>query len=209
MSSAAGDAAGFVLAGGQSSRMGAEKALVLLRDRPLIAYALQILRNAGLDASIAGARSAELAQFAPIVADITPDRGPLGGICAALAATSAPYAVFLSVDTPLIPVALVTHMLAHAQQTGAAVTLASVNGFAQTFPAVVDHRALPALETDLHSADRGCYAAFRAAARALSASLAVLPAEELPIAHPASLAPELWFSNINAPADLARIELLV
>lgn len=209
MSSAAGDAAGFVLAGGQSSRMGAEKALVPLRGRPLIAYALQILRNAGLDASIAGARSAELAQFAPIVADITPDLGPLGGICSALASTAAPHAVFLSVDAPLIPAALITHMLAHARQTSAAVTLASLNGFAQTFPAVVNRRALPALEAALHSADRGCYAAFRAAAQALSAPFAVLPAEELPIAHPAGLAPALWFSNINVPADLARIELLV
>jgi molybdenum cofactor guanylyltransferase len=209
VSSTAGDVAGFVLAGGQSSRMGSEKALVQLRGVPLIAHTLQILRDAGLDASIAGARSAELAKFAPIVADVTPDLGPLGGICAALAATSAPYAVFLSVDAPLIPAPLLTHMLAHAKQTSAAVTLVSLNGFAQTFPAVVDRRALPALEATLHSADRGCYAAFRAAAQALAAPLAVLSAEELPIAHPAGLVPELWFSNINAPADLAHIELLL
>ena len=95
-------AAGFVLAGGQSSRMGRDKALVHLAGKPLIEHALGILLNAGLPAAIAGGKPA-LAAFAPLVEDRHSAQGPLGGICAALAATHARFAVFLPVDLPLIP----------------------------------------------------------------------------------------------------------
>jgi len=120
------DAAGFVLAGGRSSRMGQDKALVQLAGRPLVAHALAVLRNAGLEASLAGA-SSSLAAFAPVVEDYESGRGPLGGICSALASTAARRAVFLPVDLALLPVSLVDYLLYHAQITGRAVTLPSVN----------------------------------------------------------------------------------
>src|SRR5947209_11653309 len=101
-------AAGFVLAGGQSSRMGRDKALVPLAGQPLIEQALTILRHAGVDATILGNRP-DLASFAPVLPD-SPDqaatheqagRGPLEGICRALANASAELALVLSVDAPL------------------------------------------------------------------------------------------------------------
>jgi len=74
--------------------MGVDKALVHLRGRPLVEHALEILRGAGLAASIAGARST-LSAFAAVVEDVEAGKGPLGGICAALASTSAQRAVFV------------------------------------------------------------------------------------------------------------------
>jgi molybdopterin-guanine dinucleotide biosynthesis protein A len=204
------DAAGFVLAGGRSSRMGADKALLPLSGKPLIAHALAILHQAGLPASIAGARS-PLSAFAPVIPDSNPDQGPLGGICAALASTSARWAVFLPVDLPLLPAALVTYLLHSARATGQAVTLASVNGFAQTFPVVLDHALLPLLQAELEAGRCGCYSAFQAAASRLAQPLSVLDVDPLvqsgQVAHPEVLPPARWFLNVNSPADLLGAEV--
>ncbi|MGB6686783.1 MAG: molybdenum cofactor guanylyltransferase [Terracidiphilus sp.] len=205
------DAAGFVLAGGASSRMGTDKALVSLSGRPLIEHSLAILHEAGLNASIAGARSS-LTDIAPVVTDPTPDLGPLAGVCAALASTCAQWAVLLSVDLPLIPASLISYLLRHARITGAAVTLAAANGFPQTFPAVIDRAMLPGLSAELEAGRSGCFSAFRSAAASLAQNMAVLPVELLAQAghavHPAGLPAALWFVNVNTPADLERAERL-
>ena len=204
------EAAGFVLAGGRSSRMGRDKALVELDGQPLIVHALGILRSAGLAASIAGGQ-VSLAGFAPLVPDRQTDLGPLSGICCALASTSARWAVFLSVDAPFIPSSLLTCLLRHAQITERAVTLSSVNGFPQTFPAVVDRAARPWLERELGSGRGGCFAAFQSAAAALHQPVSVLAAEPMlqcgQIAHPQALPAARWFMNLNTAEELRRAEV--
>jgi molybdopterin-guanine dinucleotide biosynthesis protein A len=201
------DATGFVLAGGRSTRMGEDKALVRFAGLPLVEGALGILREAGLDARIAGGASG-LAEFAPLVEDAQPGLGPLGGICAALASTSARLAVFLPVDLPLLPAALVAYMLDHARITGRAVTVPSVNGFVQTFPAVVNRAALATLESELAAGRGGCFSGFQAAAARLGQPVTVLPVEMLlqsgHLAHAEGVPAARWFLNVNTPDELSR-----
>lgn len=203
--------AGFVLAGGESRRMGRDKALVDFAGEPLIARALKMLREAGVDSRIAGAR-VELEQFAPVIADAEPGRGPLGGVCAALAACEQQRAVFVPVDLPLLPALLVTVMVQRAEITGTMVTLASVNGFAQTFPAVIDRGALPGLERALKQGRGGCFTAFQAAAAEMGQRVAVIPVEYLAqagrVTHPGGLPPAMWLLNVNSPSELRRAEAL-
>jgi molybdopterin-guanine dinucleotide biosynthesis protein A len=198
-------AAGFVLAGGRSSRMGVEKALVSFRGEPMIVHALRTLHEAGLPASIAGARTS-LEQFAPVVPDVHPDLGPLGGICAALASTEARRAVFLPVDLPLLPDSLLVALLEEA----APVVVVEVDGFAQTFPAVVARPTLPGLLAELEAGRGGCFSAFQAAAASLGQSVRVLSLEDLVkqkrLVHPRGLPQESWFLNLNRPDDLHRAE---
>lgn len=201
------DCAGFVLAGGLSSRMGTDKALVPLAGEPLITHALRILRRAGLEPCIAGARS-PLAHFAPVVED--DGQGPLSGICAALASTQARWAVFLPVDQPLLPPSLLRELLWRAQVTDAVATVLCVSGFAETFPAIVDRAALPSLQAALAAGASGCFHALQTAAQHLGRPFSAVPVEFLAqagqVEHPSALPPALWFANLNAPIGIARTE---
>jgi molybdenum cofactor guanylyltransferase len=212
---AASGAIGFVLAGGQSSRMGRDKALLEFGGRPLVAHALDIFQEAGITAMIAGAASsarASLEAFAPVIEDASPGLGPLSGICAALSVTSARHALFLPVDLPLLPASLLVYLLRSARITSSAVTVCSVSGFAQTFPAVLDRAALPALQNELGSQRYGCFSAFQAAAAALGQSVSSIAVELLTqtgdVFNPLGLPPIHWFINLNTPDDLARAEAL-
>jgi molybdopterin-guanine dinucleotide biosynthesis protein A len=209
------DAVGFVLAGGQSSRMGRDKALLEFAGKPLVAHALSIFGEAGIPAMIAGAASPvleSLSTFVPIVEDASPGLGPLSGICAALSSVSARYAVFLPVDLPLLPPALLVYLLRRARITGSAVVISSVSGFAQTFPVVLDRAALPALENELASQRYGCFSAFQAAAAVLGQSVSKVAVELLAqtgeISDQPGLPPIHWFVNLNTPDDLERAEAL-
>jgi molybdopterin-guanine dinucleotide biosynthesis protein A len=209
------DPIGFVLAGGQSSRMGRDKALLEFAGRLLLAHALAIFDEAGIPAMIAGAASPALRSlpvFAQIVEDASPGLGPLSGICTALSITSARHAVFLPVDLPFLPPSLLVFLLRHAQMTGSAVTVPSVSGFTQTFPAVLDRALLPALQNELNSKRYGCFSAFQAASAALGQSVSSVSVELLvqsgQISDPRGLPSVRWFLNLNTPDDLARAEAL-
>jgi molybdopterin-guanine dinucleotide biosynthesis protein A len=190
--------------------MGADKALVLLDGRPLVAHALGILRHAGLAASLAGGEPA-LADFAPMVEDRQSGLGPLSGICAALASTTARWAVFIPVDLPLLPSSLLHCLLGHARIAGRAVTVASVNGFAQSFPAVLDRAVLPMLVRELESGRGGCFSGFQAAAAGLGEAVTAIPVESLvqcgQISHARDLPAAWWFLNVNTAEDLRRAQV--
>ena len=140
----------------------------------------------------------------------------MAGICAALASTSARYAVFLPVDLPLLPSALIAFLIHHARITGQAVTVPSVAGFDQTFPVVLDRAVLPTLKAVLKTSrdgkSGGCFSAFQAAAASLGQpinSVAVeLLAQSGQVTHPLGLPPVRWFLNLNTPGDVVQAEAL-
>lgn len=205
-----GSVEAFILAGGQSSRMGGQdKALFHFNGKPLIETAIETLHSCGLNPRIAGARS-DLSSFAAIIPDDAahPGLGPLSGICAGLGAAKSRYAVFLPVDLPLMPASLIAYLLHHAEVTGSAITLASLSGFLETFPVVIDCAAVSSLSISLRSQDRKCLTAFRAAAGALQRPFTVVTLELLlqagQVSHPHSLPAQAWFLSINSPQDLLR-----
>ena len=97
--------AGFVLAGGRSTRMGQDKALLPLNGVPLIQRAVRKLRKLTSQVCILGSRP-ELSPFAPLVPDLRESCGPLGGMEAALSHTSCDWSLVLPVDMPFLPAAL-------------------------------------------------------------------------------------------------------
>ena len=71
MDGALTDVAAFILAGGKSTRMGTDKAFVVLEGRMLLARALDAARALTSDVRIVG-EAAKFAAFAPVVEDVFP-----------------------------------------------------------------------------------------------------------------------------------------
>ena len=93
---------GYVLAGGKSTRMGRDKALLELGGKPLVLHAVVKLRRLCKEVHILSSR-AELDAFAPLVADLREGCGPLGGIEAALVHSRYAWNLFMPVDMPFLP----------------------------------------------------------------------------------------------------------
>jgi molybdopterin-guanine dinucleotide biosynthesis protein A len=124
---AARDVAVFILAGGKSTRMGTDKAFVDYEGRTLLARALDLARSVTPDVRIVGNRE-KFAPFAPVVEDIFRDCGPLGGIHAALRASSSELNVMLAVDTPFVSWAFLQYLISQAQSAPEAAALLPRDG---------------------------------------------------------------------------------
>ena len=112
------DIRGYVLAGGKSSRMGSDKALLNMEGRTAIERQCEILESfCAQGVFIAGARSSELSRFSwPVIQDSMLDQGPLFGIISALQHAENGIAVILAVDLLAISTADITAVLAACSQ---------------------------------------------------------------------------------------------
>lgn len=168
---------GCVLAGGQSSRFGSDKALADFAGRTLIARTVDLLSGWCEHVVVAGRETAP----APCLPDWPrPGMGPLGGIAAALhLAADEGYAAVLTcgVDSPGLPEALPA-LLAPAP---AYVAGQPVIGL---WPA----SAVPVIAAILEGQGRHSMLAFAEALGARAVTLAAAPA------------------NINTPEDLAALD---
>lgn len=187
---------GVILAGGESRRMGADKALVALAGRPLIAHVLDRLEPQVERVLISA--NGELSRFAgfgcPVLADTAP-QGPLSGVLSALTAAAgigATHIVSTPVDTPFLPGDLVPQLLLTAE--------GSREGLAFASDATGDHPATalwpvglaPALSEFLASGEAKV-TRFTAAHGAVRA---VFPDPRA-------------FLNLNTPEDLAAADALL
>ena len=112
----------FVLAGGKSTRMGADKAFLELNGQPLIAHALALARSLTADVRIVG-DPMKFSALTEAIPDVYAGRGPLGGIHAALGASHSDLNLVLAVDLPFLQPAFLKYLLAQAQVSEAIVTV--------------------------------------------------------------------------------------
>jgi molybdopterin-guanine dinucleotide biosynthesis protein A len=198
-------AEGFVLAGGQSTRMGRDKATLLYEGQPLIVRSVDRLTSLGLRVRIAGSRP-DLAEYADVVEDRHPGCGPLSGLEAALAASDAELNVFTAVDLPHLPAMFLDWMIWRAEHTGALGTIPMLAGRPQPLCAVY-HRMLHAgLARALRADDcKVMHAVERAAKGAVDAfSMERVVASRWDWS--ANLPVQRWFENLNTPSDLKLVE---
>ena len=110
--------AGFILAGGESSRMGRTKALLEIEGEPLILRTARLVKAVtSHEAVIVGSGAGALNDLV-VMPDDWPGAGPLGGIATALRCSLADWNLILACDLPY----LTQDWLAHLIERGASST---------------------------------------------------------------------------------------
>jgi len=112
----------FLLAGGKSSRMGADKAFLKFRGRTLLERALAVISQVCPSVAIVG-DTAQFSNYGSVVEDVYSGCGPLAGIHAALLRSSAELNLMLAVDIPFMSEDLLSYLLSAAEQSSAVVTV--------------------------------------------------------------------------------------
>ena len=183
----------FVLAGGKSTRMNADKAFVEFGGSTLLARALKLATNACSETWIVGPRQ-KFADFGQVVEDVFPNHGPLGGIHAALRVSNTDLNFLLAVDLPFVEVDFVQYLLTQAQISNAMATVPRAGGGWQPLCAVYRKPFADVAETALHQSANKIGPLF--------AKVDVRVVEETELKS-AGFSPEM-FRNLNTPDDLAE-----
>jgi molybdopterin-guanine dinucleotide biosynthesis protein A len=154
--------AGILLAGGQSRRMGQDKALLSLpgpaRQTFLERLATVLIERCSevvlvaRDAEQAAHYAALVPSSVRIVIDTIPNHGPLMGLYSGLRAISAPQAFVTAVDTPLLQPELVSYLFSQARADIPLIPL--VANQPQVLLAVYPRSILPLIEERLRAGRR-------------------------------------------------------
>lgn len=101
-----------IMAGGQSSRMGTDKSFVLFEGRPMIEIVLETVAGLGDETLLITNKPDEYAHFnVPMVSDVYPGLGPLGGIYTAVHAAAHPHVLVVACDMPWLNRLLLAYMI--------------------------------------------------------------------------------------------------
>lgn len=151
-----------ILAGGQSRRMGEDKALIEVDGRPMVEYVIDAARQVADETFIVASDRPEYERFGcRVVPDRLPRSGSLGGIFTALSEAMNDRCLVLACDMPFVNVDLLRLMADQATGCDALVPSLSADrsdqGGAETLEtlhAIYAKSCLPAIERQL---DAGVY----------------------------------------------------
>jgi molybdenum cofactor guanylyltransferase len=186
---------GFVLAGGKSTRMGRDKAGLSLGGPTLLETALETARAVSGEDNVFILGSPELyGAYGPVIPDVFPGCGPLGGIHAALAHTKTEFNLIIGVDTPFLSPPLLGYIVDRALEARTWVTAPEINQYPQPLCAVYSREFLPFAEQALKT---GKYKIVPLFPR--ERTLLIAESELKRFAFTAEM-----FENLNTPEDLER-----
>lgn len=146
------DWAGFVLAGGQSTRMGRDKGLLPLAGKSLVEHVAAVAQQAAGSATIVGDPEKYGFTGFPVVRDLRPGCGPLSGIHTALTVSRAGWNLILACDMPQVSPAFLLSLVNRASAGSSdCVVPAGPPGRPQPLCAAYHRRSLPAISRALDS----------------------------------------------------------
>jgi molybdopterin-guanine dinucleotide biosynthesis protein A len=188
------DLTGIVLAGGQSRRMGRDKAWLDWEGQPLLARVAHALRRAGCaEVLIVGGDAPRIAALGlHAVPDRWPGEGPLAALATGLQAARHPLALAVACDMPHLDPQALALLARLAQGFDAAVPWVAPGGW-EPLHAAYGRSCLPAIEARLQAGERKVTSFY------VDVRVRAVAREEVAAADP-SLA---TLQNVNTPEDLA------
>jgi molybdopterin-guanine dinucleotide biosynthesis protein A len=191
------DITGVLLAGGRATRMGGlAKGLLRLDGQPVLERSLDLYRRLfGASLLVVNEPQRHAGLEVPKVPDLLPDRGPAGGLHAALVGASTPWAFVAGCDMPFLSGGGIG--LLAARRAGALAVVPRWDGHLQTLHALWSRQVLPALERGLAAGN------FSLRRLADQVGAAVVEADAWRAVDPSGRA----FLNANTPEEAAALGL--
>jgi FdhD protein len=188
------DVAGVILAGGESSRMGRNKALLEVNGERMVEAVYRCMAEL-FDEILLVTNTPEIYDFIPCrkVADIYPGMGPLGGIQAALASCAAERAFVTACDMPGLNPRLIREL--GRLPGGVDAVIPETSSGLEPLHAVYAKSGLPRMEKMLQEGERSILTFID------RAKIRLVPRDRV-----AALDPDYAsFRNVNTPEDYQRL----
>ncbi len=189
-----------IQAGGQSSRMGEDKALKMFLGRPLIQRVVQRLSPIADELIVTTNRPEDYSFLnLRLIPDLKPGRGALGGLYTAIASASNPIVAVVACDMPFVSAALLEAATKLMLQEGVDVVIAKgEEGYEPLHAVYRRETCLPAIEAAIEADQWKVIAWFP------KVNLRVLSQDEIKHIDPDGLA----FWNVNTPEEFEKAEEL-
>jgi molybdopterin-guanine dinucleotide biosynthesis protein A len=187
-----------IQAGGQSQRMGQDKALMPFLGQPLVQRVLERVNHLGDEVLITTNHPEHFGFLGiPMHPDIIPDRGALGGLYAALNAARYPLVAVIACDMPFVNPDLLAAGRDILLETGVDLVVPSTQQGLEPIHAVYRRKTcLPAIEAALKAGKWRLISWFD------QVEVQVLSPEEVSLYDPEGLA----FLNVNTPEAFHQAE---
>ncbi len=187
-----------IQAGGKSTRLPGDKALMPLAGVPLIEHVLRRVERLGDEILITTNRpEAYCYPGVRLVRDTNPGAGTLAGLQTAIQAASGNTVLVIACDMPFVEPDLLAHMVSLAP--GVDVVVPRYGEFYEPMQAVYARSCLPAIESALEAGEKRVVSFFPAV------RVQTVEAEMLKTLDPDGRS----FFNLNTPEDFARAEEII
>ena len=143
---------GFILAGGDSKRMGVNKALLKVGNKTIIERSRDLMQNI-FEKVFLSTNDFETYMFLniPMIADIYKNLGPLSGIHAGLVSSETNKIFFLSCDLPFMSEEMIRFITEY--KTARSISISSAGGRDQHLCGIYNKSLIPVIEDILRSSN--------------------------------------------------------
>ena len=192
------DITGVILAGGQSSRMGFNKAEAEMNGESMLIRMIEKLKDVTSTIIISSGNISYPNIPYPQVPDEHPQCGPIGGIYSVLKCSNSSLNLVVSCDIPLVSVSLLKYMVVNAEKNDAFITVpVDHEGQLHMTCAVYRKDILPIIEQQI-----------KAHAFKMKDLLDLTSVEYIKISKEHPLFQEYAFMNVNRPNALEEARKL-